>query len=252
MVKLKYCGQCCFVISTDSTRIVTDPYLSDALDRGATEQQPWHRAYAPPATLAELAPDAVLVSHAHPDHLDAMTIKPYVEAGGDAPIAVPAPVIGFAQRFAPTSVAARSEETLVFGDAVVTPIPCAHTQLRQDENGDYVALSYLIELGGKKIFFGGDMSMYDGLLERIQAMQPDVMLLPANGADYFRTKMGIIGNLSCIEAAKLAAACGVSEYIPMHHDLYPFNGCRDEWIRDAAADAGITACILKCGETIEL
>lgn len=252
MVSLRYLGQCCFLIEYDGYRVVTDPYLSDSLDRGATPAQPWHRAYPPPATLSQLAPDVVVISHAHPDHLDRFTLEPYFAAGGKAPVLVPAPVLPFALKIAPTASPARAQEALLYGQAEILPIPAAHAVLRQDEKGDYFALSYLITIGGKKIFFGGDMSMYDGLVPVIQALAPDLMLLPANGADYFRTSDHIIGNLSCIEAAKLAAICGQKEYIPMHHDLYPFNGCRDSWIRESAQDAGIEARIMSVGETITL
>ena len=252
LVKLQYLGQCGFLMEAPGVRIVTDPYLSYALDRNATDRQPWHRAYPPPCTLAALAPDAVVISHAHPDHLDKETLAPYFAQGGGAPVIVPAPVLPFAKAFAPSACAAKAEQALRFQNAEIIPIPCAHTQLRQDENGDYTALSYLIVLEGRRIFFGGDMSMYDGLAVHIRALEPDVLLLPANGADYFRTADGIIGNLSCIEAAKLTASCGLREYIPMHHDLYPFNGCRVSWILDSARDAGVAARVLACGETIEL
>ena len=251
MVKLTYCGQCGFLIEGKSSRIVTDPYLSYALDRGATPAQPWKRAYPPPCTLAELAPDAVVISHGHPDHLDKETLAPYFASGGSAPVLVPAPVYPRALSCVPTAVAVSADREYAFGGASIYPIPCAHTVLRQDENGDYFALSYLIEVDGVRIFFGGDMSMYDGLLEKIKALKPDVMLLPANGADYFRTREGIIGNLSCIEAAKLASKCGLAEYVPMHHDLYPFNGCRRSWIEESARDEGVEARILLCGESIE-
>lgn len=251
-MKLQYLGQCGFLLETPDIRIVTDPYLSYALDRNASQRQPWRRAYPPLCTLAALAPDVVVISHGHPDHLDQETLGPYFAQGGLAPVVMPAPVFSRVQALMPSACAARAGQPMRFKNTVLTPVPCAHTQLRRDENGDDFALSYLIELGGKRIFFGGDMSMYDGLTARIRALEPDLLLLPANGADYFRTADGIVGNLSCIEAAKLASACGKKEYIPMHHDLYPFNGCRTSWIRDSAEDAGITARILACGESVEL
>ena len=89
MVKLQYLGQCGFLLETPDIRIVTDPYLSYALDRNASQRQPWRRAYPPPCTLAALAPDVVVISHGHPDHLDQETLGPYFAQGGLAPVVMP-------------------------------------------------------------------------------------------------------------------------------------------------------------------
>ena len=119
-----------------------------------------------------------------------------------------------------------------------------------DENGNYQELSYLISCGGKRIFFGGDLSLYDGLTERLAELHPDIMLLPVNGRDYYLTAANIIGNTNCREAAELAKRCKAACLIPMHHDLYAINGCRENWVREAAADAGVPVRILRCGEHI--
>ena len=52
------------------------------------------------------------------------------------------------------------------------------------------------------------------------------------------------------EAAELAKRCKAACLIPMHHDLYAINGCRENWVREAAADAGVPVRILRCGEHI--
>lgn len=134
----------------------------------------------------------------------------------------------------------------------ITPIPCAHTELHRDENGDFAELSYLIEADGKKIFFGGDMSMYAGLEEALRDAKPDVMFLPVNGSDWFRTSRNIIGNLDSNEAADLSVRCGAKAFIPGHHDLYASNGCPDSWVIDSAKRFGAPLTILKCGESLNI
>ena len=256
MIHLTFWGQAGFCLEHSGSRLVTDPYLSDYVDRTcSTADTVWSRSYAPPCALADLQPDLILISHDHGDHLDPWTLSPYYLSGGTSRIAVPAPVAERAlSADIPVSalVAAKADVPFTQGPFSVLPIPCAHTELHPDENGDFRELSYLIFCGGKRIFFGGDLSLYDGLTERLAALHPDIMLLPVNGRDYYRTAAGIIGNTDCREAAELAKRCKAGCLIPMHHDLYAINGCRERWIRDAAEDAGVPVRILRCGERVAL
>lgn len=249
-MKITFFGQCTFLIEAGGVRIVTDPYLTDSIDRNQPEGSPWHRAFPAPTTLQELKPDIILISHAHGDHFDRETLKPYYEAGGTAALYVPEPVVPLAAKFGLRAHPANADRTFTVGDLSVTPVACAHQKLHQDDDGHFQELSYLLTCGTQKVFFGGDMTLYDGLTEKLTEMAPDIMLLPVNGADYYRTASHCIGNISCIEAAKLAKAVGVKYYIPTHHDVYyPYNGCRESWIRDSAADAGVDVHILKVGES---
>jgi len=137
-----------------------------------------------------------LISHSHGDHLDPWTIGRYVESGGKALIACPAPEWGLLEDLrVPRIVKARSDEPFPIGQATVTPIPCAHTELHRDEAGDFRELSYFIDLDGVRLFFGGDMSLYEGLMERLEGIRPDVVLRPANGPDADRPAKGIVGKL---------------------------------------------------------
>ncbi len=252
-MRITYLGQCGFLIEAAGTRIVTDPYLSDYVDRSFfTGETPWRRRYPAPVALEDLNPDGVLISHSHGDHLDPWTIGRYVESGGEALIACPAPECGLLEDLrVPRIVKARAFEPFPVGQATVTPIPCAHTELHRDEAGDFRELSYFIDLDGVKVFFGGDMSLYEGLWERLKAEKPDVMLLPANGRDEARTAKGIVGNINETEAAELAAKLS-AVYIPMHWELYDINGCDEDAILAAAQNAGARIRLMRPMESIEV
>jgi L-ascorbate metabolism protein UlaG (beta-lactamase superfamily) len=250
---ITYLGQCGFLIEIGGARIVTDPYLSDYADRhddnpGAA----WVRNYAPPCALLDLNPDAVLISHAHNDHMDPWTLGPYRAAGGDCAVAAPAPECGrlYDMGFS-NIIEARAEHAFMIRKTKITPIMCAHTEPHADEEGRFHELSYFIEADGVKLFFGGDLSLYDGLVERLVRETPDYALLPANGRDEQRTAKGIIGNTDAREAAAVAAACGAA-LIPTHYDLYDINGCPIETIRDAARYAGARLINLCPGVRVEL
>ncbi len=254
-MKITYINQMCYLIEADGLRIVTDPYLSYAVDsaeRGAV------RKYAPPTTLAELNPDIIAISHPHMDHLDPQTLAPFYRLRRRSFTLVPAPCANMISEIGGEAVpmsapdAAKLGESFRLAGVTVTAIPCAHTELHRDAEGNYIELSYLIEAEGKKVFFGGDMSMYEGLLEALCEISPDVMLLPVNGSDWFRTSRNIIGNLDSNEAAELAATARTRMFIPGHHDLYDFNGCPNEWIEFSAKKFGAPLKLLRPCEWIEL
>ncbi|MBQ8551327.1 MAG: MBL fold metallo-hydrolase [Clostridia bacterium] len=254
-MKITYIGQMCYLIEAGGMRIVTDPYLSYAVDN---KDEGIARKYAPPYTLAELAPDMIVISHPHIDHLDPQTLAPFYRLRRRSFTLVPAScaeeIAKIGGEPVPMSAPepAKLGESFRLGGVIITAIPCAHTELHRDADGDYIELSYLIEAEGKKVFFGGDMSMYDGLLEALCEMSPDVMLLPVNGSDWFRTSRNIIGNLDSNEAAELAARVGTRMFIPGHHDLYDFNGCPNEWIEFSADKFGAPLHRLEPCESVEV
>ncbi len=253
-MKITYLGQCGFLLEGAGVKIVTDPYLSDYVDRNfSSEQTPWKRLYPAPTTLEALSPDCVLLSHAHADHMDPDTILPYLRAGGKAAFAAPAPETGALVDWGGKSVIwARAEEPFSIGRALITPVACAHTELHTDAFGSFRELSYLIDLGdGDIVFFGGDMSLYDGLEQRLSLARPTLLLLPANGRDAARTALDIIGNLTSDEAAHLSAKLN-APWIPMHHDLYAINRCPEGAAEEASARFGARVYPLHPMESLTL
>ncbi|MDO4739566.1 MAG: MBL fold metallo-hydrolase [Eubacteriales bacterium] len=248
-LRVTYLGQCGFLLESQGVRIVTDPYLSDYVDRN---NEGWARSYAPPRTLSELKPDMILISHSHDDHMDPQTLGEYRKSGGNAPVAAPAPEVGLLKTLGFSKVIeARAEKEIRLRDITITPIACAHTSLDMDEQGRFRYLSYLIDFGDHCVFFGGDMSLYDGLAERVLLENCDLLLLPCNGRDEERTAAGIIGNTTAEEAAQFAATLGVP-FIPAHHDLYANNGRPVPEILRAAEDAGAQIRVLGPGESVSL
>lgn len=238
-MKLSYLGQCGFLLDFGVIRLVTDPYLSDYVDKQASSDAwPWQRLYPPPTDLTSLAPDVVLISHAHEDHMDPWTIGAFMQAKGKAHFICPAPEVDRLRQLGADHITgARADQVISLGELRITPIACAHTEFHQDDKGDYHELSYLIECNDICVLFGGDMSLYPGLEERLRQARPNLLLLPVNGRDANRTEHGIIGNMTSQEAAALSAGLG-SPYVPMHHDLYANNGCDMAQILSDARDAG--------------
>lgn len=245
-MKITYLGQCGFLVECEGIRVVTDPYLSSHVDQF---HEGWKRAYEPPCTLMELDPDVIVISHSHDDHMDPETLGEYRKSGGDAIIVAPAPETALLKELGFSRIVeARAEKPFRYKDMQIMPIACAHTALHTDDQGRFRNLSYLLDFGVRCAFFGGDMSLYDGLATRIELENCDILLLPCNGRDEERTRQGIIGNMTAEEAAEFASYV-LAPFIPAHHDLYAANGRPTEEILQAAENGMAEAIVLKPGET---
>ena len=102
MPELKLCwlGQSGFLISSEKTEIITDPYLSDsclklnsALDH--TRRTPIVRS------PEKLTPDYYLITHPHADHFDPETIAPVMEHSAKTKFLCPPSCIGKIMKFFP-------------------------------------------------------------------------------------------------------------------------------------------------------
>ncbi len=252
-MKITFYGQLTCLIEAAGMRIVTDPYLSNSVDSELGK-----RKYPVPITLNEIMPDIIAISHDHLDHLDPDTLVPFYRMRRRSFTLVPEPSADKIRGLGgdPVGMKAPSPAVLgdsfVLGDVKITALACAHTELHTDENGNYRELSYVIEAEGKRVFFGGDMTMYEGLLETLVELSPDVMIMPVNGRDWFRTSRNLIGNIDSNEAAELAVRAKTKMFIPGHYDMYDKNCCPVQWIRDSAARFGAPLCLLNAGESVEI
>ena len=244
-LKITFLGQCGFLLEFQEHRIVIDPCLSDFLDVTMSKDDvQWKREFPSPVTLLELNPTMVLLSHMHYDHLDPWTIGPYIKAGGKALFVGPFAV---EERLRNENVKEIQflDEGMDYKEVPIYAIPCAHPDLHKDEEGHYKELCYVIGDGEERIFFGGDMMVYPGLVERVREMNCKLALLPCNGWDDWRKNHSIVGNTSAEEAATFARDIGVTAFVPMHHDLFKINSCSETVIDEAAEKAGVQVMHMK-------
>jgi L-ascorbate metabolism protein UlaG (beta-lactamase superfamily) len=261
MLTITAWGQASYELrSEDDTVVLIDPWLSTALEESAGIVRP-----AGPALRAEeiAHADLVCITHEHDDHLDPPVLAAIAANVPDAIFLAPAPAIGLVEtagvprdRIHP----AHDGVALEAAGVRVTALRAAHEphpdafggyRFWRTERGDHRALSYLVEIGGQRVFHAGDTIWWPGLEDALRSLAPDVAILPINGRDAMREAQGLWGNLSETEAAALAAAAGVPVVIPCHFDGVQGNeGDAERFL--AALPDGIRAHVLHPGDAIPL
>jgi L-ascorbate metabolism protein UlaG (beta-lactamase superfamily) len=220
MPRLTFLGHACFLLEEkDREALLFDPFITG---NPAARAQP-----------GEIRADFILVSHAHGDHLgDAYAIA----ARNDALIISTSEIaeaargegcrahglhIGGSHRFSFGSVKA----ALAFHGA---GIPGGH------------ACGFLVEYGGKKIYFAGDTGLFGDmrLIGELNAL--DLALLPI-GDNY---TMGID------DAVVAASFLKARQVIPYHYNTWPLIEADPQLFKEKVERQTETGCIiLQPGET---
>ncbi|MBQ8526708.1 MAG: MBL fold metallo-hydrolase [Clostridia bacterium] len=223
-----YLGQVGFIIKYRDKYILIDGYLSDYVDKNcSSDAVKWIRRYPAPIDAEKLDfVDYVFCTHAHYDHADPYTLGKLNKVNKKAKYIVSAAI---ADTIASYGIAKENiiglecdKKTSLCRDIAVTAIPSAHEEFHMDGNDNFLEVGFRFELGNISIYHGGDGCPYDGLEERISGC--DILMLPVNGRDYYRTNVcDIIGCFDSTEAAIIAKRSGADLLIPTHFDLYDVN-----------------------------
>ena len=185
--------------------VAVDPYLSDY----AEEMWGLRRVLPPVIDPDRLAPDLLLASHWHEDHLDAPTVRRYINEPGVV-LAGPASCVVRARAWgwpAERTVTIDRGASHRQGDVVVTATFARHEPpgaLAED------AVGFVLDIGDVRVWDVAD-SEYDARLLAISDADVDIMLVPINGVG---------GNMNAHEAALLAWQVAPRIAIPMHYNMW--------------------------------
>ncbi|MDR1059196.1 MAG: MBL fold metallo-hydrolase [Treponema sp.] len=225
--ELWFLGQHGFAAALGGAVCYIDVILTDLKDREGNTM----RAFAPPFGPGEKQRvDYVFCTHNHDDHLNPETLTPLAAANPEALFILPRsqyPVLPAAGIDPSRVIGIDAGETITLPGPQgvrVTGIPAFHHEPILDGEGRYASMGFVIRGGGVSLYHSGDTWVTPELIRALKAGAPiDIALLPINGADWERTAAGIIGNVSAIEAVKLARALGVDLVIPSHYNMMPAN-----------------------------
>ncbi len=210
-VHLFWLGQSSWAVVLDTGRVVyIDPYLSDSVYRA----NGWHRLLPVPFLPEEADCDLVLITHAHPDHLDPDTV-PGLARATSARFVIPS---AYAPRLEELGVSRARIVALDRGQAAVVEgvhveaLPAFHQHPR---NPQLHAVGYLLRHGGVSVYHAGDTAYTLEVQEAVKQVAPvTVALLPINGLRCC---------LTAEDAVFLAADAAARVLVPMHYGMFEEN-----------------------------
>ncbi len=257
---LLWLGQAGFIIETAGLRLIIDPYLSDSLLREYPPgtMYPHYRMMPPPVLPTEVGHiDLVLSTHYHTDHYDEDTLGPILRERAGLRLV------------APHSLRARTRDNIgiapdrfigldaggTFSPApgvVITATRAAHEALERDADGNHVFLGYTISGPDGVIWHSGDCIPFDGLVDDVKALKPDLALMPINGRRPDLAANGIVGNFNAAEAVDIARKVGAASLIMHHYGMFAFNTVPPENLDALEAPAGLELRRVRLNERYEL
>ena len=211
MASVLYVGHSTVLVDLDGVRLLTDPLL---------RRRVLHLHRRSPIDLEPLrSPDAVLVSHAHRDHLDVPSLR---KLDRTATAVVPR---GLARVVEPVHFERLVEidegESVSLGAVEVRATHAEHDERRRIGNVRGAALGYAIS-GSQRIYFAGDTSLFPGMDGLVPDL--DVALIPIWG---WGPTLGSGEHLDPAGAAeairllrpRIAVPIHWGTYRPLHHGV---------------------------------
>jgi L-ascorbate metabolism protein UlaG (beta-lactamase superfamily) len=218
MMRVTYVGHATVQIEVGGTRLLTDPVLRPRLAH-------LRRIVRLPPLHEYRQPDAVLITHAHFDHLD----PPSLRLLTPCPVVAPRGCRRALERGGLREVTeAVPGEPLRIGAIQVTPFKVAHNGRRHPFSRARETLAYVID-GTARAFFAGDTDLFEGMGESAGAL--DVALLPIWG---WGPRVGS-GHMDPARAARAVALLRARVAIPVHWGTLA--SPRAPWLDDPARPA---------------
>jgi L-ascorbate metabolism protein UlaG (beta-lactamase superfamily) len=191
-------GHSTVLVEAAGLRLILDPYFGR---RG----NPVYRRRVPPARSREacLDVDAVLISHAHFDHIDRRYLR---TISSNVPVFAPQRAARWIAVISGREIhAVKPWRQFMIGNVYVIPVTACHTA---------PAVGYVLSAEGKTLYFAGDTFAGRFMKEIGDRFRPDVCLMPV--ARYrIPTTMG---NAGAVKAARLLRPRTI---IPIHLGLEP-------------------------------
>jgi L-ascorbate metabolism protein UlaG (beta-lactamase superfamily) len=250
-LELYWLGQSGFLFRKPNLTWIIDPYLSNHLAQKHRDHPFSHERMEPPPIATRDLPelDYVFCTHIHGDHLDVPTLESIGKNQQKPHFVLPGGIendVAHLQMDRSRLIWAEADKSISLkGELELVPLKAAHEEFEYDKKGRHRFLGYLFRCGPITLYHSGDCIPYQGLVERLQELRPDVAMLPVNGRSKELTEKNIIGNFSLAEAIEICLKAGIPAMIAQHFGLFAFNTIKPDLIDRAALEVPKELQLLK-------
>jgi L-ascorbate metabolism protein UlaG (beta-lactamase superfamily) len=216
-VGVTFIGHSSFLIQIGGLNLLVDPVFASWLIV-------LHRIRRPGVAIKDLPPiDAVLLSHAHMDHLNLPSLRRIIRhtrrLTGKAPLAiVPWNVMDLVADLGFSGVSSLAWwQSIQLSHVEITLTPAKHWGARKMTDTHRGFGGYVIRSGGQSLYHSGDTAYFDGFHEIRNRLAPQIALLPigAYSPDSFRS-----AHTSPEDALQIFTDLHADTMIPMHYGTF--------------------------------
>jgi L-ascorbate metabolism protein UlaG (beta-lactamase superfamily) len=209
-------GHSTVLLKIDGFNILTDPVFSSRVGIGIGPLTVGIKRLVgvalPPKDLPPI--DLILLSHAHMDHFDLPSLRNLEGPGTQVVTAVHTSDLLRVRRYAHVHEL-RWNESVAVGPAKVTAFQVEHwgARMRGDTYRGYNG--YLVEIGKRRIVFGGDTAYTDSFKRVRSSQSVDLAIMPIGAYDPW-----IRVHCSPEQAIQMATQAAAEFVLPVHHQTF--------------------------------
>lgn len=209
---IQWIGGAGFLIGYNRKTIGIDLYMSNCC---MNEKGEFKRLTPPPFPADAIKMDYLISSHHHGDHLDMGSLEEWFAKNADLKLIGPDSSLAEAEKLIPRDkmiALGRGGKLDIGSDISLDGLYCDHGEQSDD------AIGVVLNLGGLRVYFTGDMQYRADIVEATGAKDIDALLIPINPA---------FGNPGAQGAAKMTKAISPGIVVPCHFWLFKEHGCGD-------------------------